>query len=306
MIIMPKLSSYRDLRCRSSPDIEAAKVRHKNLAGFVSFSVPITSGILSIWDKSAMVSSEDNEVESRRAETTGTNEDPQPKQTYTYYHAGPLFTLAELHANVLLSQAIHRISDGKFKALLPQDLEPRGEVTPHGIRDKDIRALLSCDLALITYDGTELDSGTVVEYMIAKMADIPSVILRSDFRGAGDQAGGEPWNLMTSHWPRTRGVVIDSLMEYKKALADGKRAREANDQDASVLAGGGLVEVAAKRCVESMEEVLKTPARMPKELRSQVYQWIGLMAGYSEGDDEKDAGEMASLLAAKAQRGMFG
>ena len=50
---------------------------------------------------------------------------------------------------------------------------------PHSIRDSDLRELLSCDLALFTYDGAELDAGTVVEYMIAKVADIPSVIVRT-------------------------------------------------------------------------------------------------------------------------------
>ncbi|SMR64509.1 unnamed protein product [Zymoseptoria tritici ST99CH_3D1] len=243
--------------------------------------------------------SEDNQPNPSDTPTEG-------QRTYTYYHAGPLFTLAELHANVLLSQAIHRISKGKFTALLPQDHEPRGAVTPHGIRDKDIRGLLNCNLALITYDGTELDSGTVVEYMVAKMADIPSVILRSDFRGGGDQEGGEPWNLMTSHWPRTKGVVVDAMLEYKKGLADGTRDARSGGLAANSAAGCDLVETTAMRCVAAMEEVLKTPARMPKELRGHVYQWIGLMAGFSDGGDVDNVQEMINLLAAKEQKGMFG
>lgn len=235
-----------------------------------------------------------------------TEETIQPKQIYTYYHAGPLFTLAELHTNVLLSRAINRISDGKFQALLPQDLEQRGDVTPHGIRDKDTRALLNCDLALITYDGTELDSGTVVEYMIAKMADMPTVILRSDFRGGGDQSGGEPWNLMTSFWPRSKGVVVDAMVEYKRELAGGMHNRGMSGGSVNGFAGEKLIESVARRCVEAMEESLKTPARLPKELRSHVYQWIGLMAGYTEGEDTKDVQSMLTLLAAKEQKGIFG
>lgn len=116
-------------------------------------------------------------------ETTVPQQASIPSVQYTYYHAGPLFTQGDLLTNVLLSRAIIRQSRNKFVPMLPQDLEQRGDVTPQSIRDKDIRALLSCDLALFTYDGAELDSGTVVEYMIAKFADIPSVILRSDFRG---------------------------------------------------------------------------------------------------------------------------
>ncbi|KAF2163610.1 hypothetical protein M409DRAFT_68505 [Zasmidium cellare ATCC 36951] len=132
------------------------------------------------------------------------------EKNLTYYHAGPLFTVADLHMNVLLSQEINRASGGKYRPLLPQDLEQRGNVTPQNIRDKDIRALLSCDLALFTYDGAELDSGTVVEFMIAKFADIPSVILRTDFRGGGDQKSedspGQPWNLMSSESTYTDGL----------------------------------------------------------------------------------------------------
>ncbi|RMZ89149.1 hypothetical protein DV736_g3628, partial [Chaetothyriales sp. CBS 134916] len=120
---------------------------------------------------------------------------PAQRRTYTYYHGGPLFTLAELHSNMLLSSRIHALSSqssmantnaATFIPKLPQDLEPRS-LHPHSIRDSDLLALLSCDLALFTYDGPELDSGTVAEYMMAKFADVPSVILRTDIRGAGDQ-----------------------------------------------------------------------------------------------------------------------
>jgi len=42
--------------------------------------------------------------------------------------------------------------------------------------------LLNCDLALFNFDGPELDLGTVVEFLFAKFADIPALILRMDFR----------------------------------------------------------------------------------------------------------------------------
>ncbi|KXT00544.1 hypothetical protein AC578_5243 [Pseudocercospora eumusae] len=249
---------------------------------------------------------------------TSTNDFSTPQEkTYTYYHAGPLFTLGDLHANVLLSRAITKLSHGKFVPLLPQDLEQRGDVTPHNIRDKDIRALLSCDLALFTYDGAELDSGTVVEYMVAKFADIPSVILRSDFRGGGDQGShptgaGEPWNLMSSFWPRTKGVVIDGMLEYKKALAsvagNANQTQHLNGGygfDVSKAAGAQMVEITARRCVDAMEEVLKMPARMPKNLRENVYQWLALMPGYAEKEDGKDLDVMKNLLDRKEGKGMF-
>jgi hypothetical protein len=40
----------------------------------------------------------------------------------------------------------------------------------------------------------------VVEFMLAKFADIPSVLLRTDIRAGGDYRD-EPWNLMTSYFP---------------------------------------------------------------------------------------------------------
>ena len=89
------------------------------------------------------------------------------------------------------------------------------------IRDEDITNLIQCDLAVFNYDGSELDSGTVVEFMFAKFADIPSLILRTDFRGGGDCAGIEeklPWNLMSSFYPRTKVLLADSSMLYKKAF----------------------------------------------------------------------------------------
>ena len=55
-----------------------------------------------------------------------------------------------------------------------------------------------------------LDSGTVVEFVYAKLLDIPAVILRTDFRGGGDQdTDGDAWNLMVSFYPRTRNVTLE-------------------------------------------------------------------------------------------------
>lgn len=238
-----------------------------------------------------------------------TTQDNGNSGSYTYYHAGPLFTIGDLHTNVLLSRAIARLSDGKFKPLLPQDLEQRGDVTPHNIRDKDIRSLLNCDLALFIYDGAELDSGTVVEFMIAKMADIPCVILRSDFRHGGDQASkdsaGQPWNLMSSFWPRTTAVVVDAMLDYKQALATAMKDGFDAAADLSHFAGESMIERTAKRCVDALEDVLKRPSRMPKELRESVYQWLALMPGYVEGDDSQDVKSMVSLLAGKEAKGML-
>lgn len=222
-----------------------------------------------------------------------------PPQQYTYYHAGPLFTVAELHTNVLLSKAISELSSGKFIPVLPQDLEQR-DLSPHAIRDKDLRALLSCDLALFTYDGSELDAGTVVEYMVAKMADIPAVILRTDFRGAGDQGGkGDSWNLMSSNWPRTVGVTANSMVEYKESLARAlKEGKETNS-------GPLLVNHIAQKVVDGFASVLETPPRLPKQLRESVYQWLALMPGFKDGDDAQNVDALSKLCKDKVSGGLL-
>ncbi|KAJ9659699.1 hypothetical protein H2198_002946 [Neophaeococcomyces mojaviensis] len=245
--------------------------------------------------------------------------------TYTYYHAGPLFTLSDLHTNTLLASRIRSLSNGRFIPIVPQDLEQR-DTSPHSIRDQDIRSLLTCDLALFTYDGAELDSGTVVEYMLAKFADIPCVILRTDFRKAGDQGesgGGDPWNLMSSFWPRTTKVVVDSMLSYKQGLAKALEQRNVPDSKVenvtsfdvgggpvALAAGQGLLDKVAGQVVAAMEEVVKVPARMPKEVRGSVYEWLALMPGFkSQGgsrvETETEVKDMLELLKAKEEKGML-
>ena len=224
-----------------------------------------------------------------------------PTITYSYYHAGPLFTLAELSANTALASAIATNSNEKYKAIIPQNLEQR-DTTPHAIRDADIRALLSCDLALFTYDGSELDSGTVVEYMFAKFADIPAVILRTDFRGAGDQQGeGDNWNLMSSFYPRTAGVVMNSMVLYKSGL-QAALDKGLSDVEAGVEASKYAVQNTADMVVKAFDEVVRRPSVMPKVLRPKVYEWLALMPGFKTGGDEGNMREIMQLLMSKEDR----
>lgn len=253
------------------------------------------------------------------------------KKTYTYYHAGPLFTLADLSTNIALSSLIATLSHNRFQPILPQDLEPRpipglsasspppststpapaSQPTPHTIRDTDLTALLTCDLALFIYDGAELDAGTVVEYMYAKAADIPSVILRTDFRGAGDQGQmdeGDKWNLMSSNWPRTRGVRVDSMVGYKEGLASvaSEQVRgAAGGQQGNRRAAEGLLRSTAEKVVAAMEEVVALPPRLPRELRGQVYEWLALMPGLRDGGDEGNVQWARGVLEGKVGKGLL-
>jgi len=130
------------------------------------------------------------------------------------YLAGCLFDLRHLAGNAILGGHIERASQGRYSVYLPQDYEPES-LDAKAIRDSDLRALLQSELAIFQFDGPELDSGTVVEFMTAKFADIPSVLVRTDFRKGGDR-NEEPWNLMCSFYPRTEVLVADGIALYSQ------------------------------------------------------------------------------------------
>jgi nucleoside 2-deoxyribosyltransferase len=227
-------------------------------------------------------------------------------KSYTVYFASELFSLKHLIGNAYLAEAIYEKSHGRYLCVLPQNLEQRGN-TAQSIRDQDIRTLLECDLGLFNYDGTELDSGTVVEFMFAKFADIPSVIIRSDFRHGGDQRG-DPWNLMTSFYPRTANVIIDSLGLYKSKM---KRRGLAPTDEIVRLAGQHssayaqlMCEHIAEACVRAFDRVLALEPVMPKHLREEVFQWLALMPGFrgKEKDLRKD---LERILETKIDRDLL-
>jgi len=132
------------------------------------------------------------------------------------YWAGELFDHKHLAGNYLLAQAVEKVSDGRWTPILPQDSE-LPEHRALAIRNHDFELLLEAQAAVFNFEGTELDSGTVVEFMVAKMIDLPSVLLRTDFRHAGDQEpGGDPWNLMCSGYPRTLNLPLNAMQVYQE------------------------------------------------------------------------------------------
>lgn len=198
---------------------------------------------------------------------------------YTVYFAGELFSAKHLIGNAYLAEAIHERSHGRFQCRLPQDLDTRRR-SLRGIRDQNLDTLLDSDVAIFNYDGTELDSGTVVEFMFAKFADIPAVLLRSDIRRGGDQLH-EPWNLMTSYFPRTVTVLADSLLAYRATALKHSRLDPATRLAGQhSTAGAQLVfDRIALQTVRALDRVLKTEPVMPKHLREEVYHWLALMPG---------------------------
>lgn len=229
--------------------------------------------------------------------------------SYTIYFGGELFSSKHLFGNAVLAEAIFKLSQGRYVPILPQNLEQR-EVTAQGVRDQDLRTLLECDLGLFNYDGPELDSGTVVEFMVAKFADLPSVLLRSDFRNGGDQQGGtgDAWNLMSSFYPRTRVVQLDSMALYKHHFARGGQATSDPaallERNESAHAGQSMITQIAQDVIAALDAVLAMPPVLPMNLAESVYHWLALMPGLA-GLSEDNIQSALSLCKQKRAKGLL-
>lgn len=204
----------------------------------------------------------------------------------TVYLAGGLFSARELAGNAALGRAIGEASGGRYRCVLPQELaQPVGD--PQATRDQDIVAMLGCDVAVFQYDGLELDSGTVVEYVLAKVADLPAVLLRTDFRQAGDAPGGDPWNLMTSFFPRTERIVLNGIELYQET-----RGGE-----------GALMRLVAEAVCGALDRVLGMPGALPGELAEGVYRWLGMLPGFKDGEGAR--GEVSRIFREKLEKGLI-
>lgn len=185
------------------------------------------------------------------------------------YFAGELFSAKHLAGNARLAAAIQRQSEGEISCLLPQTLENRAE-GPHFIRDKDLETLINADLALFNFDGCEIDSGTVAEFMVAKFADVPALLLRTDFRRGGDQ-GEDPWNLMLSFYPRTSVCCLDSMALYKKALSAGLDPLAASEL---------MLDQIGAKVVPELYSLARLEPILPRDSAEFVGDWIARFPGF--------------------------
>lgn len=228
------------------------------------------------------------------------------KRSYTVYLGGELFSLKHLIGNAWLAEAIYEKSHGRLRCVLPQDFaELRGR-SSRTIRDHNLRALLECDLALFNFDGTDLDSGTVVEFVCARFADIPSLLLRTDIRGGGDHRA-EPWNVMASYFPRTLSVIVPGLFDYRGALQRRHRRLDHAIRLAgqhSSAAGQLACEHIAAQCVRGFERLLKTEPILPRHLREEAYQWLPLALGL-HGKEKALRKELERVLERKVERDLL-
>jgi hypothetical protein len=148
--------------------------------------------------------------------------------------------------------------------------------------------------------------------MFAKFADIPAVILRSDFRHGGDQVG-DPWNLMSSNFPRTQTVVVNSIGLYKAARQTRLQAtpRRAKLDEVVCLAGQHstadaqtMCEDIAEACVRALDRSVASQPVMPKHLREEVYQWLALMPNL-KGKPSALRREFESVLERKVENDLL-
>lgn len=228
------------------------------------------------------------------------------QRSYSVYFGGELFSLKHLIGNAWLAEAIYEKSHGRFRCVLPQDFAGLRGRSTRAIRDYNLRALIACDLALFNFDGTDLDSGTLVEFMFAKSADIPAVLVRSDLRNAGDHRA-EPWNLMASFYPRTVAVLAPSLFAYRGSLQSRRRGADPALHLAgqhSSAAGQLVCEQVAAQCVRALERVLTLEPILPKHLREETYQWLALMSGL-RGKEKELRKEFERHLENKVERGLL-
>lgn len=191
---------------------------------------------------------------------------------FSVYFAGELFDHKHLIGNAILAEAIERHSDGRYTCAVPQHLE-QATGRAVDIRNQDLNQVMACDLGLFNFDGTDLDSGTVVEFMVAKFLDIPSVILRSDFRSSGDQdKDGDAWNLMCSFYPRVRVLGFNAMSWYQEARDGASNVTDCSDR---------LYARLAHAVIEQLDAVRAEPpaAEFDEERIRELYEWATRFPG---------------------------
>lgn len=194
---------------------------------------------------------------------------------FTVYAAGGIFTQHELATNVLIKEAVWRLSNGKFQLILPQSDEVK-EINAANLRNVALLELVKADIMIARFDGLELDSGTVVEFTMAKGLGKPTVIFRCDYRHLSGKKPDEPYNLMVKSWPRTVEVHIESLLDYisfidqeREVIGDSITFETMIKAELKTIQKG--VDEIAKKIIDGLEAVIKMKSPYPPEYQEIVY-----------------------------------
>lgn len=199
---------------------------------------------------------------------------------FTIYSAGGLFTQDELATNILIKEAVWRLSNEKFQLFLPQSRElqvlNRSDVESY-IRNTDLLEVVKADIILARFDGLELDSGTVVEFATAKYLGKPTVILRSDFRRVSFGGLCEPYNLMVKNWPRTVEIQLNSFELWADIFTEERQESGGSDalqgmMNAELGTVQKSMDVIAQQIIAGLEAVIQIKSPYPPEYQEAVYQ----------------------------------
>lgn len=211
---------------------------------------------------------------------------------FSIYGGGELFDHKHLFGNRLLKRYVHSVSDGRYLLNLPQDLVVEALVAP--IRNLDYITLMSSDGAVLNFDGPDVDAGTAIEFSYAKWLDLPTVILRTDFRQAGEGLpDSDPFTLMASKFPRTRIVLVPSMVWYHEALQAGE---DQAVQDAFYTR-------LATAVIENLDAVRQEPPLMPGALAGIIYRWALDFAG--AGLELTPDTVLTKILRRKSEQGLL-
>lgn len=152
------------------------------------------------------------------------------------------------------------------------------------LRNIDLLELLGADIILARFGGVELDSGTVVEFAIAKSLGKPMLILRSDFRRLYSTCLNEPYNLMVKNWPRTVEVRLDSYRVLAGLLAEERQALAGSDTSGAMIKAElgeaqKSVDYIANQVIDGLETVIEMASPYPPEYQETVYQALRFSPG---------------------------
>ena len=222
---------------------------------------------------------------------------------YRIYSAGGLFTQDELSTNILIKEAVWRLSNGEFQLFLPQSRElqelHRPDVETY-IRNTDLLEVVKADIILVRFDGLELDSGTVVEFAMAKSLGKPTVILRTDFRCVSFADLCEPYNLMVKNWPRTVDIHLHSYQIWAKLFAEARQSPGDSEPLPGVMKAEldtlqKSVDEVAQQVIIALEAVIRMQSPYPPEYQEAAYQASRFSPG-SGFDELLTTSELAEII----------
>jgi hypothetical protein len=169
---------------------------------------------------------------------------------------------------------------------------------------------MKADIVIARFDGLELDSGTVVEFITAKTLGKPTVIFRCDYRhllnGIVLPTGKDldvPYNLMVKNWPRTVEVHFESLLNYidlfaKEGNVHNRGMTFQDIMNTELTTVQKSFDEIAYRLIDALELLTKTESPYPLEYQEFVYKALlySVGSGFDQLITENEIKEIVEKL----------